>query len=131
MYIISADSEDDSYVYFHDKNGIERKAEKGILRKSIYDARLQKYQAIVPNSFIIFPYRNESGKPKLIDIDIMRSEYPFVFEYLTAFKDELDCRNMSQPRTDRNWYAYGRSQSLSRFISGEHLIWPVLSLDSN
>lgn len=131
VYIISADSEDDSYVYFHDKNGIERKAEKGILRKSIYDARLQKYQAIVPNSFIIFPYRNESGKPKLIDIDIMRSEYPFVFEYLTAFKDELDCRNMSQPRTDRNWYAYGRSQSLSRFISGEHLIWPVLSLDSN
>lgn len=131
VYIISADSEDDSYVYFHDKEGIERKAEKGILRKSIYDARLQKYQAIVPNSYIIFPYRNESGKPKLIDIDIMRSEYPFVFAYLMAFKDELDSRNMTQPRTDRNWYAYGRSQSLVRFISGEHLIWPVLSLDSN
>lgn len=131
VYVITADNEDGSYVYFHDKNGIVRKAEKGILRKSIYDARLQKYQAIVPNSYIIFPYRNENGKPKLIDIDIMRSEYPFVFEYLLAFKDELDHRNMSQPRTDRNWYAYGRSQSLARFISGEHLIWPVLSLDSN
>lgn len=131
VYIITADNEDADYVYFHDKNGVCRKAEKGILRKSIYDARLQKYQAIIPNSYIIFPYQNESGKPKLIGIDIMRSEYPCAFEYLTAFKEELDRRNMSPPRTENNWYAYGRSQSLARFINGEHLIWPVLSLDSN
>ena len=131
VYIITADNEDADYVYFHDKNGVCRKAEKGILRKSIYDARLQKYQAIIPNSYIIFPYQYESGKPKLIGIDIMRSEYPCAFEYLTAFKEELDRRNMSPPRTENNWYAYGRSQSLARFINGEHLIWPVLSLDSN
>ena len=131
VYIITADNEDENYVYFHDKNAISRKAEKGILRKSIYDARLQKYQAIIPNSYIIFPYYNENGKPKLIDIDTLRLKYPCVFEYLTDFKEELDRRNMTQPRTDRNWYAYGRNQSLARFISGEHLIWPVLSLDSN
>lgn len=131
VYIITADHEDDAYVYFHDKTGIARRAEKGILRKSIYDARLQKYQPIVPNSYIIFPYRNAGGKPQLIDIDTLRSEYPCVFDYLTACKEELDRRNMTQPRTESNWYAYGRSQSLARFISGEHLIWPVLSLDSN
>lgn len=131
VYIITADNEDANYVYFHDKNGLSRKAEKGILRKSIYDVRLQKYQKIVPNSYIIFPYHNEGGKPKLIDIEKMRMEYPCTLEYLTAFKEELDRRNMAQPRTERNWYAYGRSQSLARFIDGEHLIWPVLSLDSN
>ena len=38
---------------------------------------------------------------------------------------------MVPARTQQNWYAYGRSQSLSRFLSGEHLIWPVLSTDSN
>ena len=38
---------------------------------------------------------------------------------------------MTLKRTENNWYAYGRSQSLARFLSGEHLIWPVLSLDSN
>lgn len=131
VYIVTADDEDANYVYFHDKNGAGRKAEKGILRKSIYDARLQKYHAIHPNSYIIFPYYNKDGKPRLIDVEIMRSEYPCVFEYLTAFKEELDRRKMTQPRTDHNWYAYGRSQSLARFLSGEHLIWPVLSLDSN
>lgn len=131
VYIITADREDDAYVYFRDKNGGCRRAEKGILRKSIYDVRLQKYQPIVPNSYIIFPYCREGGKPKLIDVEIMESAYPYAFDYLTAFKDELDKRNMTQARTDRNWYAYGRSQSLTRFISAEHLIWPVLSLDSN
>ena len=131
VYIVTADREDDEYVYFHDKNGIERRVERGILRKSIYDARLRKYEPIVPNSYIIFPYRNEGGKPRLIDIETMRSEYPCAFDYLTAYKEELDKRNMTQPRTESNWYAYGRSQSLARFISGEHLIWPVLSLDSN
>ena len=131
VYILKADREDDNYVYFLDKNGTERKAEKGILRKSIYDTRLQKYQPIVPNSYIIFPYRNENGKPKLIDLATMQMEYPYVLEYLTAYKQELDQRNMTQPRTEQNWYAYGRSQSLARFIDGEHLIWPVLSLDSN
>lgn len=131
VYIITAAREDDGYVYFQDKNGTDRRIEKGILRKSIYDARLRKYQAIIPNSYIIFPYHNESGKPKLIDIDTMETEYPYAFEYLLSFKEELDRRNMTPPRTDENWYAYGRSQSLARFISGEHLIWPVLSLDSN
>jgi len=131
VYIITADSEDSDYVYFHDKNKIARKIEKGILRKSIYDARLQKYQGIVPNSYIIFPYCNENNKPRLIDINTMRSEYPFAIDYLSSFREELDRRNMMQPRTENNWYAYGRSQSLARFIHSEHLIWPVLSFDSN
>ena len=129
IYIITALNEDDDYIYFKDKNGVQRKAEKGILRKSIYDARLKKYQSIIPNSYIIFPYHSINGRPELIDIGTMKSDYSCTFEYLCAFKDELEQRNMK--RTENTWYAYGRSQSLSRFLSGEHLIWPVLSLDSN
>ena len=34
-------------------------------------------------------------------------------------------------RTDENWFAFGRSQSIRRFLSGEHLVWPVLSTSSN
>ena len=60
----------------------------------------------------------------------MREQYPEAFSYLSEFRAELDKRNMPG-RTDDTWYAYGRSQSLKRFLSGEHLIWPVLSLDSN
>ena len=34
-------------------------------------------------------------------------------------------------RTTENWFAFGRSQSLKRFLAGEHLVWPVLSTSSN
>ena len=129
IYIINSTSEDSSYIYFTDKYGISRKVEKTILRKSVYDAKLKKYLPINPNSYIIFPYENIKGKPKLIDIEIMRKDYPYAYEYLSFFKDELSKRNMKI--TENTWYAYGRSQSLARFVSGEHLIWPVLSLDSN
>ena len=130
VYIIHPTSEDDEYVYFTDKNQVQQKVEKGILRKSVYDARLRRYEQIEANSYIIFPYENSNGKPQLIDIEIMRSRFPATFEYLSSFREELDKRNRPN-RTDENWYAYGRSQSLRRFVSEEHLIWPVLSLDAN
>ncbi len=129
-YIIYAEREDDKYAYFTDKNKVPRKVEKGILRKSIYDARLSKYEKIAANSYIIFPYENVCGKPRLIDIGAMRKEYPHTLAYLSDFREELDKRNMPG-RIEDNWYAYGRGQSIRRFISGKHLIWPVLSLDSN
>ncbi len=130
IYIVQADSVDKDYVYFTDKNKNVRKVEKGILRKSIYDVKLSKYEKIAANSYIIFPYENISGKPELIDIGVMQEKYPEALKYLSTFRYELDKRNMPG-RTESTWYAYGRSQSLKRFIRGEHLIWPVLSLDSN
>lgn len=129
-YIVYADREDNEYIYFTDKKKKTRRMEKGILRKSIYDAKLTKYDKIEANSYIIFPYEEENGKPRLIDMKTMQKRYPYAFAYLSEFREELDNRNMPG-RTDDTWYAYGRSQSLKRFLGGEHLIWPVLSLDSN
>lgn len=60
----------------------------------------------------------------------MKEKYPNALSYLQTFRSELDKRNMPG-RTEETWYAYGRSQSLRRFVGGEHLIWPVLSMDSN
>ena len=34
-------------------------------------------------------------------------------------------------RKEENWFAFGRSQSVRRFLAGEHLVWPVLSTGSN
>jgi len=130
VYVIYATGEDDNYIYFTDKDKVNRRVEKGILRKSIYDARLRRYERIEANSYIIFPYENMDDKPRLIDIQVMKRQFPEAYEYLSAFRAELDTRNMPN-RTEKTWYAYGRSQSLRRFISAEHLIWPVLSLEAN
>ena len=130
IYIIHADREDGHFVYSHEKDGTEIKLEKDILRKSVYDAKLTSYEKIEANSYIIFPYKEVDGKPKLYDIEEMEECFPNALEYLNRHKEALNKRNMPN-RNDLNWYAFGRSQSLRRFMSGKHLVWPVLSLNSN
>ena len=83
VYIIYPTSEDDEYVYFTDKNQVQQKVEKGILRKSVYDARLRRYEQIEANSYIIFPYENSNGRPQLIDIEAMKSHFPATLEYMS------------------------------------------------
>ena len=130
IYIIHADREDRSFIYSHDRRNREFKVEKGILRKSIYDTQLASYERITANSYIIFPYKEVNGKPMLYSLEEMHTSFPYALAYLEGFREELDKRNMNS-RNESNWFAFGRSQSIKRFLSGEHLVWPVLSIGSN
>lgn len=130
IYIIHADHEDEKFIYSHDKQGHEFQIEKGILRKSIYDTQLASYEKIKANSYIIFPYKSVNGRPVLYSLAEMATDFPHALAYLNEFKDKLDQRNMTG-RNAENWFAFGRSQSIKRFLSGEHLVWPVLSTSSN
>ncbi len=130
IYIIHADREDEAFVYSHDQHGLEFKIEKGILRKSIYDTQLVSYEKISANSFIIFPYKEVNGKPILYSLEEMATDFPHALAYLNGFRDILDQRSMPS-RNERNWFAFGRNQSIKRFLSGEHLVWPVLSTNFN
>lgn len=130
IYIVHSDREDDNFVYSHDRQGREFQIEKGILRKSIYDTRLVSYEKIVANSYIIFPYKEVDGKPALYSLAEMTTDFPHALAYLNTFRNKLDQRNMPG-RTDENWFAFGRSQSIKRFLAGKHLVWPVLSTGSN
>lgn len=130
IYIITPDYEDEIYVYFTDKDGHQQLAEKAVLKKSIYDCQIRKYEQINHNTYIIFPYKMLDGRPILYTVDEMTTQYPCAYRYLNQYKDELAKRNMPN-RTEDTWFAYGRSQSIRRFFEGEHLIWPVLSIGSN
>ena len=130
IYIIHADREDESFIYSHDIQNQEFSIEKGILRKSIYDTQLTSYEKIKANSYIIFPYKEVNGKPVLYSLDEMSANFPCALTYLEGFREKLENRNMPSCNED-NWFAFGRSQSIKRFLSGEHLVWPVLSMGSN
>lgn len=129
-YIIKVEREDEKYAYFLDKERHSQVIEKDILHPCIYDIQLTKYQKIVPNCKIIFPYQNKDGKVKLYTYDEMKQYYPKCLAYLETFKDELNKRSI-QKKDETNWYQYGRSQSIKRFATGEHLIWAVLSTKGN
>lgn len=129
IYIIYADSEDANYVYFHNGQR-EFKVEKGILRKGIYDIQITSYEKIAANCYIIFPYKEVNGKPVLYSLSEMSENFPNTLFYLSEYKEQLDRRKMTG-RKEENWFAFGRSQSVRRFLAGEHLVWPVLSTGSN
>lgn len=129
IYIIYADSEDENYVYFHNQQK-EFKVEKGILRKGIYDTQITSYEKIEANCYIIFPYKTVNGKPALYSLSEMSEKFPYALAYLSEYREKLDRRKMTGRREDK-WFAFGRSQSIRRFLSGEHLVWPVLSTGSN
>lgn len=130
VYIINADFEDEAYVYFHDNQSREFKVEKGILRKGIYDVQIVSYEKIAANCYIIFPYKEVNGKAVLYSLTEMVENFPHALAYLNENKDRLDKRKMNG-RKEEKWFAFGRSQSIRRFFSGEHLVWPVLSIGSN
>ena len=130
IYVITPDHEDMTYVYFNDKNGRPQLVEKAILKMSIYDCQLRKYERISYNTYVIFPYKSVDGHPVLYTVDEMATKFPHAYEYLNLFKSELVMRNMPD-RAENTWYAYGRSQSIRRFFGGERLVWPVLSIGAN
>lgn len=130
IYLLTPYDEDDTYVYFYDKKQNLQKLERNILKKSLYDCQIKKYERIKPNTYIIFPYKILDNKPVLYSVEEMESLFPFAYNYLCTHRDELAKRNMPN-RTESTWYGYGRSQSIKRFFGGKHLIWPVLSVSSN
>ena len=131
VFIIEATSSDDDYYYFSN-NGVNYKIEKEIVKPAIYKLTLQKYKKIKSNRIIIFPYKKVDSTMQLIDINELKTKYPECYKYLSEFKKELKERNI-RPLKDINkeWYKYGRQQSISNFNEGEMLIWSVLTLKSN
>ena len=107
--------------------------ERAILRPSLRKVPLRSFQRPEANSWIIFPYeiaRDAEGQERahLIQPRNMAKQFPGCWAYLNARRTELEARNIvGGAAAERQWYQYGRSQSLTRF-DGEKIILPVLSL---
>lgn len=130
IYIIEPKSEKKGSIKFIDCNGKEQEIESAITKPCIYDLSLEKYSKIQENRRIIFPYYQKGKKQVLYSIDTMKQLFPKTLGYLELFKEVL-CKRSINNMSENNWYQFGRSQSLKRFVKGEHLIWPVLSTQGN
>ena len=108
--------------------------ERGILRPCLHDVQLSAYAHPAPNAWMIFPYElvangNGRNRARLIQPDEMAAQYPGCWDYLCARREELEMRNITGgPAAERQWYQYGRSQSLTKFDRPK-IILPVLSIE--
>jgi len=133
VYIVRSAAESATHVTVR-WGGRDWPLEKGALRPSLHDVSLRAYSRPKANSWMIFPYRlvaNASGKTvaRLIQPDDFRRDYPGCFAYLEARRGDLAGRNVvGGAAAERQWYQYGRSQSLTKFDSAK-IILPILSLE--
>lgn len=118
IYVHDETGKDEKYTYFtFDK--IEWKIETELTRPYFKTSRgednLNTYRPFAPNSFVIYPYKRTATSVEFIDIKKLETEYPFSYQFLMHYKDEL-CRPSRDikpiPETDDEWYRYGRHQNL-------------------
>lgn len=132
IYIFEATGETESSVSLQ-WNGRDWPIEREILRPCLHDAKLDAFVRARPNAWMIFPYEIVHGvrtSARLIQPADMARRFPACFEYLSARRAELEARNIvGGAAGDRQFYQFGRSQSLTKFDSPK-IILPILSLDA-
>lgn len=133
IYIVRESSSDDDTITFR-WDDQDWRLERDILRPCLLDAPLYAFARPEANAWMIFPYElvaNDSGRvrARLIQPDEMADRYPLCWTYLNARREELERRNIVGGSADeRQWYQYGRSQSLTKFDRPK-IILPVLSVE--
>ncbi|PHR71318.1 MAG: adenine methyltransferase [Arcobacter sp.] len=132
IYIHNSIYEDDNY-YTLKKDNIEWKIEKELTRPYYQTStgldNLYTYRKFEPNSFVIYPYKKDNDIIKFIEIEELEEKYPFTFKYLSYFKDKLLKRDIQPtPKTENEWYRYGRHQSLDKCEVPAKIVVGILSL---
>lgn len=80
--------------------------------------------AVPKKQYIIYPYNIVNGKAYLMNQEQLLNSYPNTYQYLKSIKKELLSR--SGKYDEKDWYKYGRSQSLTRFEP--KIIFPTNSI---
>lgn len=105
---------DESNDYFFLQNGKVYEIEKDICKDIINPNKFTQAESVDSIKIkAIFPYEYVNNKAILLDEDIIKNNYPKAYNYLTDKKKILGTRDKGNGKY-RNWYAYGRNQSLEK-----------------
>lgn len=133
IYIFVGVAEDTNTVTLR-WDGRDWPIERDILRPCLHDVQLFAYARPRPNAWMIFPYEMVATRTRtvarLIQPADMARRFPRCLAYLEARRDELDRRHVAGgPAAERQFYQFGRSQSLVKFDSPK-IILPALSRET-
>lgn len=124
IYFIDGSTLDNGY-YHKSYLGKNYQIEKEITQPIAKISDFQIQDDLEKNSRrIIFPYRKDNGRVKIIKADDLKSFYPQCYEYFLATKEELATRDKGGVEYPE-WYAYARTQGLNFF--GKKLLTPTFS----
>lgn len=126
IYVLRPTSETDNHVVVT-ALGQDWPVERGILRPCLHDVTLTAFAHSPANRLLIFPYKTDGGRQRLIQPPELQRNFPGCWAYLEAHRGQLARRAVGGgPVQENQWYQFGRSQSLGKFDT-EKLIVQVLS----
>lgn len=133
VFILQATKEENGLIHFV-KKGKPYYIERNILKpyyatdRTKGGEKLNTYRTIIPNSYVIFPYKFNKGKTDFIFPDELKKLYPLTYNYLEENKLRLIQRDISPPvKSEHEWYRFGRSQYLELGNISEKIIVGVMS----
>ncbi|MCW3105130.1 MAG: methylase [Bacteroidetes bacterium] len=111
VYIFRPVDEDDDFYYL--QNGSLYPIEKDICKDIVNSNKLSSSVRLNDlKEKVIFPYSDEE-KPRLLNEDFFRTNYPHAYFYLAGKKKLLKARDKGSRKYEK-WFAFGRTQSLEK-----------------
>ena len=115
VYIFNPIAENDHFYFL--QNGQQYPIERAACVDIVNPNKLTQLDSIETiRKKIIFPYQIENSKPTLIPEEKFRTEFPNAYSYLLSKKEILASRDKGKGKDYDIWYAYGRNQSLERYL---------------
>lgn len=122
LYIFKPIAEDEHFYYL--QNGIVHPIEKGICKDILNSNKLSrdiKFDEVKEK--VLFPY-NDEIKPKALEEELLKKQFPYAYKYLKKKKEELAKRDKGNGKYEK-WFAFGRTQSLEKVAN--KLFFPKFS----
>lgn len=118
LYIIDVTEQQDNDFYYKEYNGVVYTIEK--------NSCLDFYKGTKLNRIfkIIYPYDNNGH---ILEEEYININFPNLYDYLLAIKDDLNARDKGKVEKYDAWYAYGRKQGLGNKNSNYYLILPIMT----
>ncbi len=112
-YIFSPIAEDGQYYYLSSE-GVTFPIEIGICRDIVNPNKLNSVDGLVSlKEKVIYPYCIVKGKAIIYEPDEMEQRFPSAYAYLKRKRELLSERDKGNTSNYPQWYAYGRTQSLT------------------
>jgi len=107
--------EEDGTVQFVREGGDESELlEKDLLRRLLKGSEIDHWGADWEGLWLLFPYKIQSGDAELLTKETLQENYPNTWEYFKRHEDELKGREGGKWQDKDQWWAFGRSQNLSK-----------------
>lgn len=104
--------------------------ERGLVKPLLKGEDVHRYDNIITDRFVIFPYKLENGKAILYTEEELSKFYPNGYAYLKECEDVLRNREKGRFNIDGEWFQYGRKQGIM-YAEKTKLVAPDISLGGN